>query len=85
MASPVPKTIVGSNDSQSSEFLFRNRRFVSIDRALSNSSSCYNSDESDYSVDWDSFGEDEQVEPEQVDACEAQENERTIACIRFPL
>ncbi|XP_065909891.1 FYVE, RhoGEF and PH domain-containing protein 6-like [Dysidea avara] len=61
MASPVPKITIAPDDSpQPSEFLFRNRRFMSIDRAPSNSSSCYNSDESDHSVDWDSFSEDEQ-------------------------
>jgi len=61
MASPAPGIIVDSNDRQSSDFLFKNRRFVSIDRMPSISSSYYNSDESEYSVDWDSFSEDEQV------------------------
>ena len=70
MASPVPKITIAPDDSpQPSEFLFRNRRFMSIDRAPSNSSSCYNSDESDYSVDWDSFSEDEQVEMNYVYTC----------------
>lgn len=52
---------IAPDDSQPSEFLFKNRRFMPIDRTPSNSSSCYNSDESDYSIDWDSSS-DEQVE-----------------------
>ena len=61
MASPAPRIMVDSDDRQSSDFLLKNKRFMSIDRMPSNSSSCYNSDESEYSVDWDSFSEDEQV------------------------
>lgn len=54
-------------DCDDSKFLFKNRKFVSIDRGLSaargqsTASSSLYSAESDY-TDWDSFSEDDEIE-----------------------
>ena len=47
-------------DCDDSKFLFKNRRFVSVDRGLSTASSSLYSGDSDYpSTDWGSFSEEE--------------------------
>ena len=48
-------------DYEDSRFLFKNRKFLSIDRGLSTASSSQCSCDSD-SMEWDSFTEDDEME-----------------------
>ena len=50
-------------DCDDSKFLFKNRKFLSIDRGLSTTSSSLYSGDSDYpSTEWGSFSEDDEIE-----------------------
>ena len=58
-----PKAV--SDSPKQTEFLFKNREFISVGKRLTSSITSYSNDDSDDSTDWDSGEDDEEEEEEQ--------------------
>jgi len=56
------KSLDFDNCAGDSKFLFKNRKFVPVERGLSTASSSQYSDSDSHNLDWDSFSEDDEIE-----------------------
>ena len=70
--SKSPPKIAVSESHKQTEFLFKNREFISVSKPSTNTTTTYGNEDSDDSTDWDS-GEDE-------DEQEVQDNNQTMLC-----